>query len=136
MAMFLKGVGKPKGFTLTEVLFVTLIITIFMVILTPFISKIRSQAKIFSCEESLQEIGIGLKLYAAEHDGEFPSSLDELPEGGYIDDRKPLEEGYHYTTGYNILSPSDSVVIFDKETKHKHGKHVLYVSGDIVWQKN
>jgi competence protein ComGC len=123
---------RVKGFTLTELAFVVVIIVISIVLLTPFINNIRSRAKIIACEESLQEIGLGLKLYASEHGGKFPSSLGKLVEGGYV--KKEELADYHYKKGYTIASSSDKAIVFDKPEKHKDKKHILYVSGDIKWE--
>ncbi|NQU95678.1 MAG: hypothetical protein HQ549_05590 [Candidatus Omnitrophica bacterium] len=138
--------AHKKGFTLTELAFIVIIIAIFISLLTPVIAKIRARAKIINCEENLEKIGLGLKLYASEHEGSFPSALGELVEGGYVEDESILdcpsgqhagtaeEPDYHYTTGYAISSPSGETIVFDKTENHKNGKHVLYISGDVVWE--
>ena len=122
-----------RGFTLTEIAFVLVIIIIFIALLTPFIHNIRSRMQIVACEETLQGIGLGLKLYASEHGGNFPSSLTELVEGGYVE-REEISD-YHYTTGYTISSPPDEAIVFDKAEKHKDKKHVLYIGGEIKWEE-
>lgn len=122
-----------RGFTTIELGFVVVIIVIFIIILTPFIRNIRAKKDIIACEETLQEIGSGLKLYASEHQGKFPLTLNELLEGGYVENERALN--YHYTTEYTISSPSDTVILFDKEGSHKAGRHVLYINGDIVWEE-
>ncbi len=124
---------RVSGFTLTELAFVVVIVIIFIILLTPFIHNIRTRTKIIACEENLQGIGSGLKLYASEHEGRFPSNLSELVEGGYVETGKVFD--YHYTTGYTISFPSDTAIVFDKLEKHKDRKHVLYISGDIKWEK-
>jgi len=124
---------RVRGFTLVEIVFVLVIIIVFIALLTPFIRNIRSRTKIIACEERLQEVGLGLKLYASEHEGNFPSNLTELVENGYIE-----PEGaslYHYTTGYTISSPSDEAIVFDKADRHKGIRHVLYISGEIKREK-
>ena len=138
--------GK-KGFTLTELAFVGAIIAIFIILLTPFITNIRSKAKNIACEENLQKIALGLKLYASEHEEGFPRDLKELLEGGYVEGEKVFncpssphagcieEPDYHYVTGYTISSPSGSALVFDKDKNHRGGKYVLSISGDIVWKK-
>ena len=138
--------AKNSAFTLTELAFVVVIIAIFISLLTPFINKIRIKRKVVACEENLQEIGLGLKLYANEHDGKFPPGLRELVEGGYIEDENVLdcpasahaggvtEPDYHYTTGYTVSSPSDIAIVFDKAGNHKDGGHTLYISGEISWK--
>jgi len=135
-----------RGFTLTELAFIIAIIVVFMVLSAPFINKIRGRAQVIGCKENLQEIGLALKLYASEHQGRFPSDLAELIEGGYVEDEMVFdcpsspdmgdaqESDYHYTSGYTIQSPSDTEIVFDKTANHKNGKHVLYISGDIIWE--
>jgi len=134
-----------QAFTITELVFVVVIIVIFIVLLTPFINKIRTQAKIIACEENLRNIGLGLKLYANEHQGKFPPNMEALLENGYVEDERVFdcpasshvgnakEPDYHYVTEYTIESPSEDEIVFDKTENHKGGKHVLYISGDIKW---
>jgi len=134
-----------RGFTLTELAFVIVIITVIIVLLYPFIGSIRDRAKAISCEENIQKIGRGIRLYAIENEGKFPSSLGELLEGGYLANEKcfdcPLsphpgrakDPDYHYVTGYAISSPSDTAIVFDKKENHKGGKYVLYIGGDLEW---
>lgn len=95
----------------------------------------------------MHKIGLALKLYASEHKGKFPSDLDELVEGAYVEDESVFdcpasghigdsqEPDYHYTTGYTISSPSDTAIVFDKSANHKSGGHVLYLNGNVVWEK-
>ena len=122
---------RPSGFTLVEIAFIVIIVCICILLLTPFIRDIRSKARILACEENLEKIGLGLKLYAVEHEGEFPASLDGLPEGNYVGNETDLD--YHYVTGYTASYPSESAIVFDKIKRHKRGKHVLYVGGEIEW---
>ena len=143
---FLRKIRQRGAFTLTELSFVVFIIIVFLLILTPFINNIRSKAQIVGCRENIEKLSMGLRLYASEHNGKFPSSLIELVEDGYIDDERvfncpgtgyqgdALEPEYHYTTGCTILSPSDQAMLFDKTGNHKDGKHILYVSGEIKWE--
>jgi competence protein ComGC len=135
------------GFTIKEVIFVVIIICIIILLLTPFIRDIRHKAKIVSCKENLAQIALGLRLYASEHQGNFPPDLGGLIEDGYVGSERRFDcpstalrgaagnPEYHYVTGYTITSPSDAVLVFDKAENHKEGKHVLYISGDIGWEK-
>ena len=139
--------AERAGFTLTELIFIVLISTVFILILAPFIGNIRSRADLLACEENLQEIGLGLKLYASEHRGAFPPSLDELIEGGYVKDEMVFdcpagqllgdaqEPDYDYVPGHTILSSSETVIVSDKDGNHKAGKYALYVSGDIILEQ-
>jgi prepilin-type N-terminal cleavage/methylation domain-containing protein len=139
---------KNKGFTLTELASVIVIVCITILLLTPVISKIRQRARVIGCEENLQKISLGLNLYANEHEGSFPPGFEELVAGGYVEGGRVFNcpsdshaggvenADYHYTAGHTILSPSDTPIVFDKTGNHKHGKHVLYISGDIVFERN
>jgi len=138
--------SKRGGFTLTELAFIIAIVIAFIVLSAPFITRIRKRTEVIGCKENLQEIGLALKLYASEHQGRFPSDLAELIEGGYVEDEMVFdcpsaagmgdvqESDYHYTSGYTILSPSNSAIVFDKAANHENGKHILYISGNTVWE--
>ena len=138
---------RRYAFTITELAVIAAIIAIFIVILAPFIKNIRSNAKMIACEENLQKISLGLKLYASEHEGRFPSGLMELSEGGYVEDERvfncpstaevgdALEADYHYVTGHDISSFSNTMMVYDKSGNHKDKRHVLYLSGEIVCEK-
>ena len=140
-------IRKRAGFTLTELLAVLLIITAFIVVLMPLVSNVREKANTIACEENIEKISLGLKLYASEHQGKFPISISELTENGYVDEERvfdcpssshagdALEPDYHYVTGYSVYSPSEDKIVFDKKENHKDGIHVLYVSGDITFEK-
>tara|TARA_B100000315_G_C14434395_1_gene521698 strand:+ start:380 stop:817 length:438 start_codon:yes stop_codon:yes gene_type:complete len=134
-----------SGFTLTELAFVLVIIIVFILLLSPFISDIRNRAKLVRCEDNLQKIGMGLRLYAIEHGEKFPTGFEELMQGGYLESERSFdcpglahtgtakEPDYHYVTGYEVSSPSESMLVFDKDENHTGGKHVLYVNSDIKW---
>ncbi|MCQ9206918.1 MAG: type II secretion system GspH family protein [Omnitrophica bacterium] len=137
--------SREEGFTLTELVFVVVIVCAFIALLTPFIRDIRNKARIIACRENLQEIGLGLKLYASEHRERFPAGLGELVEGSYIWSERCLDcpqsphagdakdPDYHYVTGHTLASPSEIEIVFDKTENHKEGKYILYLSGDIKW---
>ena len=138
---------KRAGFTLTELAAVLIIITAFILVLMPLVLHVREKANIIACEDNIEKISLGLKLYASEHQGKFPISLSELTENGYVDEERvfdcpssshigdALEPDYHYVTGYSVYSPSEEKIVFDKKENHKDGIHVLYVSGDITFEK-
>ena len=145
--MKLAKLNKLSGFTITELAFVVVFIAIFILLLSPFIANIREKAKEVTCEENLEKIGLGLNVYASEHNGGFPADLAKLVEGGYVEDEKVFNcpstqkvgsaktPEYHYTTGYTILSPSESAIVFDKDSNHKKGRHILYVNGEVIWEE-
>ena len=61
--------NKRRGFTLIELLVVIAIIALFMAILMPALSRVKSQAKKISCQARLKQWGLIFKLYTDDYDG-------------------------------------------------------------------
>jgi prepilin-type N-terminal cleavage/methylation domain-containing protein len=65
------GAQMRKGFTLIELLVVVAIIGILAALLLPALSRSEARAQRIECVSNLRQIGIGLRLYAAEF-GRYP----------------------------------------------------------------
>lgn len=106
-----------------------------------------------ACADNLKQLGLGLKLYAAEHDGKCPASLEAIfPE--YMPDRTrffcpsanhptpdtgsgPLVSDYELIPGVTFDSSSGKVLIQEKSTQN-HGpgrRNVQYVNGKVDFVK-
>lgn len=64
---------KRNGFTLIELLVVIAIIAILAAILFPVFAQAREKAKQASCLSNMKQIGLAMKLYADDYDGDFPN---------------------------------------------------------------
>jgi prepilin-type N-terminal cleavage/methylation domain-containing protein len=62
-----------RGLTLIELLVVIAIIAILAALLLPALSSAKAAAKRAGCTSNLQQISIGIHLYAADHEDKLPS---------------------------------------------------------------
>jgi prepilin-type N-terminal cleavage/methylation domain-containing protein len=67
-----------RGFTLIEILVVIAVIAILAAILFPVFAKAREKARAASCMANLLNIGMGLRLYAQDHEGYYPPGMNNL----------------------------------------------------------
>jgi len=113
--------------------------------LMPALSQARTAARGAACMSNLRQLGLCLALYANEHRGVFPESLDELlPYTGTGQvfvcpaDENPiataggLRTSYRYLGGFSMdqLGP-DLMIAFDKEGNQAGRRNVLFVDGHV-----
>lgn len=67
-----------RGFTMVEMLGVIAVIAILASILFPAFAKSREQARAHACRTNLLNIGMALRVYAADHGGWYPPTDDDL----------------------------------------------------------
>ncbi len=65
---------QHPGFTLLELLVVIAIIGILAALLLPVLSRSKEAALRTQCANNLRQIGIGVRLYSDDHNGELPES--------------------------------------------------------------
>ena len=138
---------EVSGFTLVELAVVIAIFLVMIIALTPFVRMARERANAIKCADNLRKISLGLHLYAADHNDNFPAKLAELYPN-YVDDEKafdcpatktpdvPAETDYAYTAGLTEASPPKDIIVQDLDTNHGgSGKNVLKLDGSVVWKR-
>ncbi|MEX1114006.1 MAG: prepilin-type N-terminal cleavage/methylation domain-containing protein [Akkermansiaceae bacterium] len=72
---------RLKGFTLTELLVVMLIIVVLAALSTLGVQRIRSSARGANCISNLRQIGVAMISYAQERSGQLPALEAKNPNG-------------------------------------------------------
>lgn len=99
------------------------------------------------CRTNLKLIGYAAHLYAYDHDGSFPPTLEGLvPE--YLPPNKrrsefhplgcpstpdPGSPGYEYVAGLRSDDAAELVVAYDKDGNHEGGRWELFVDTNVEW---
>ena len=69
---------KVSGFTLIELLVVIAIIAILAAILFPVFARAKEAAKKSVCLSNLKQLGLGMTMYNADYDDEYPNTNNTL----------------------------------------------------------
>ncbi|MFZ5925248.1 MAG: prepilin-type N-terminal cleavage/methylation domain-containing protein [Bacillota bacterium] len=98
-----------RGFTLVEMLIVLAIIAILAAIAVPSFSRLTRSAKARACAENVRMIETAAQAWAADHNGEFPESLEvegfeEYFKSGSVP-TCPFGDEYDYNSETGTVTP-------------------------------
>lgn len=72
---FTRAGGRSPGFTLVDVLVSIAVIGVLIGLLTPALSRITAQSRRVACSSNIRQIGLGLVMYADDHQGSLVPSV-------------------------------------------------------------
>ena len=111
-------------------------------IAVPVYNSVQAKGKATKSLAQTKQIALACQLYAGDHKGKFPPTLDALVPK-YCDDKKlfvspfaPDEAmGYTYTPGLTTKSSADKVLIEDKFSEKEHQRIVAHVDASAETTK-
>jgi len=135
---------RYHGFVLIDLLLTGLIISVLATVLLPVFARAREKARTSVCQSNLQQIGMALQVYAADHYGRYPPLdndfrplLPYLQEEGVLrcPSRPEPTPSYTFHGGFANDDSPMRVLAHDREdqTVHSEGLNVLFLDGHVKW---
>lgn len=98
-------------------------------------ARAREEAREVTSRSNLKQIGLGLAIYANDHDGLYPQSLDDLYPN-YVTDRRLLVSPstgrrYRYISSRRVNEGPQSVIAFEDVDGDARGTNLLFADGHV-----
>ena len=112
-------------------------------VLMPALAKAREKARQVSSMSNLKQIGLGLLMYADDHEGKLPDDLTSFKpyriDSKVIESpRKPKEftgPSYIYISGQTTSMAPDNIVVYENPAFCRDGVNVLFMDGHVEFMK-
>jgi len=77
----MRAVRRRTGFSMVDLLVSIAVIALLVGIITPTLAHVKDAADKIVCASNLRQIGLGLTMYAEDHEGRYPQSLGSVAAG-------------------------------------------------------
>jgi type II secretory pathway pseudopilin PulG len=67
--------GRDRGFSMVDLLVSIAVIALLIGIITPTLAHVKDAADKVVCASNLRQVGLGLTMYADDHEGRYPEGL-------------------------------------------------------------
>jgi len=140
-----------RGFTMVELLIVTIIIAILIGLLMPASLRVRDEALRRKCANNLRQIYVALVSYAQDNNGAFPpdgppgSSWGNHLYPNYLDDEKVLDcpahdfvgsadtPDYWYQSGYVLDDDPSRLLVGCYDEAHNGYENKVTIDGNMYF---
>jgi prepilin-type processing-associated H-X9-DG protein len=105
----------------------------------PALARVREQARSVASMSNLKQIGLALIMYADEHQGNLPASLEDAK--SYYGNAKILESphkpkdfsgpSYLYVSGQAVAGDYHNIVVYENPGFCKDKINVLFLDGHV-----
>ena len=108
----------------------------------PAFSRSRGLAKRSMSASNLSQVAIACMIYANDHNGKYPDSIDTLVAGGHLIDQileSPLKPkgfagpSYIYVAGQNADSYPENILAYENPAYSSQGVNVLHADCHVQW---
>ena len=127
--------GRPRGFTLVELLVVISIIAVLLTILIPSLQAAKQQAQATLCLAHQRSLSIAYVMYTDDNNGQLVGAYSTMPGTGaphaYPWVCPPmLADGTYFGRGSGTGEGGDPATLEDRLRGIREGKFFPYVDGD------
>jgi prepilin-type N-terminal cleavage/methylation domain-containing protein len=146
---------RERAFTLIELLVVIAIIAILAGLLMPALARAKVKAQRIKCVGNLKQIGLGMRLWADDHDGKYPWRVEQTRGGGMPNGTDNATVNFQFQIASNELAaprilacPSDLKRVpatnfascaasnvsytLGNDADEKHPKHILATDRNLA----